>query len=139
MYRRAGDGRCVCPRLESAAGVRSSARGGDGSTWRRQIRVTNLHRRRARTECGDPERDSQTHRDPEVQEVWPLQGKVHLAGQTGPDRCHGSRFSQHLLTKGSCLLRVAATSVPTSYALLAQLNIVLLQHEKQLLCLYNIS
>jgi hypothetical protein len=27
----------------------------------------NLHRRRARTECGNPERESQKHRDPEVQ------------------------------------------------------------------------
>jgi hypothetical protein len=53
--------------------------GGDGSTSRRQTGGANLRRQRARTEYEGPERDSQTHLGPEVQEVLPQQRKVHLA------------------------------------------------------------
>jgi hypothetical protein len=36
-------------------------------------------------EYGGHERDSQTHLGPGVQEVWPQQGKLHLAGRIGLD------------------------------------------------------
>jgi hypothetical protein len=76
---------CVCQLLEFSAGVYSSTHGGTGNTWRRHIRGANLRRQQARTEYGSPERDSQTYLDLEVQEVWPWQGKVHLAGRVGLD------------------------------------------------------
>jgi hypothetical protein len=69
------------PKSWFSAGVHE----GDGSTRRRQTRGANLRRQRALTEYGGPETDSQTHLDPEVQEVWPRQGKVHLAGRIGLD------------------------------------------------------
>jgi hypothetical protein len=50
-------------------GVRPSMHGGDTSARTKQSQGANLHWWRARTECGDSERDCQTHRDPEVQEV----------------------------------------------------------------------
>jgi hypothetical protein len=47
--------------------------GGDESTRRKHNRGVNLHRQRAWTECEDPLRDSQTHRDPEIQGAQPDQ------------------------------------------------------------------
>jgi hypothetical protein len=81
----AGVLRCVCQQMEFSTGVHSSTQGGDESTWRRQTQGANLRRQRARTECGGPERDSQTHLDLKVKEFRPRQGKVRLAGRIGPD------------------------------------------------------
>ena len=68
-----------------SASISLSMHGGDESAWRKKTQ--NLHRRRTRIEYGTPERDSQTHRDPEVQEVRPRRGKGHLAERIRPDEC----------------------------------------------------
>jgi hypothetical protein len=59
--------------------------GGDEGIWRKHTRGANLRRQQVRTEHGDPERDSQTLLDPEVQEVWSRQEKIHFAGRIGLD------------------------------------------------------